>query len=162
MRQACVDWVAAMARVRDTPEACARGLAIGFFFGVSLLWGLQIVLAVLTSHLLRGNKVLAATMTFISNPLTNVPLYGVAYFLGHLVVGGPDPMPDLTQLTSLDGLRALGLRFLVSLAIGTTLLGMLGGIAVYLSANRILAALRRRHVPCDPRPAETFPNSMRT
>jgi uncharacterized protein (DUF2062 family) len=50
-------WIRSLLKVRDTPEAPARGLAVGFFFGVSFLWGLQIALAVLFSHLLRGNKV---------------------------------------------------------------------------------------------------------
>jgi hypothetical protein len=36
-------WIRSLLKVRDTPEALARGLAVGFFFGVSFLWGLQIV-----------------------------------------------------------------------------------------------------------------------
>jgi uncharacterized protein (DUF2062 family) len=120
-------------------------LAVGFFFGVSLLWGLQILLAVLVSHFVRGNKVLAAAMTAISNPLTNLPLYGLSYVIGHVFVGGPEQFPALAQLTSLSGIAALGPRFLGSLLVGTTLLGLVGAVAVYLGAQRILAALQRWH-----------------
>jgi uncharacterized protein (DUF2062 family) len=147
-------WLSSIVNIRDTPEANARGLAIGFFFGVSLLWGLQIVLAVVASHLLKGNKVLAAAMTAISNPLTNLPLYGVCYFIGHLVVGGPEQFPGLGQLTSLDGLSALGPRFLVAMLVGTTLVGVAGALVVYLGAQRILDVLRRWHAS---RLAETMP-----
>jgi uncharacterized protein len=145
LRQRWRQWLAAIVRIRGTPEANARGLAIGFFFGTSLLWGLQIALAVLTSHLLRGNKVLAAAMTAISNPLTNLPLYGFCYLVGHLLVGGPDQLTDLGQLASLDGIVALGPVFLMTMAVGTTLVGVVGGIAVYFSANLILAKIRRLH-----------------
>jgi uncharacterized protein (DUF2062 family) len=140
--------------IRDTPEANARGLAIGFFFGVSLLWGLQIVLAVIASHLVKGNKVLAAAMTAISNPLTNLPLYGLCYFVGHLLVGGPEQFPGLAQLASLDGISALGPRFLAAMLVGTTVVGAAGAVGVYLGAQRILDVLRRWHVG---RLAETMP-----
>jgi uncharacterized protein (DUF2062 family) len=139
-------WLSSVVNIRDTPEANARGLAIGFFFGVSLLWGLQMVLAVFVSHLLRGNKVLAAAMTIVSNPLTNLPLYGVCYFVGHLVVGGPDQFPGLERLASLDGVVALGPRFIVAMLVGTTLVGAAGAAVVYLGAERILGLLRRWHV----------------
>jgi uncharacterized protein (DUF2062 family) len=145
LRQRWRQWLAAVVRIRDTPEANARGLAIGFFFGVSLLWGLQIALAVLASHLLRGNKVLAAAMTAVSNPLTNLPLYGLCYLVGHLLVGGPDQLSGLGQLASVEGLVALGPGFLMTMAVGTTLVGVLGGIAIYFSAHLILAKIRRWH-----------------
>jgi uncharacterized protein len=74
-------WLLKLVNVRDTPEALARGLAIGFFFGVSFFWGLQILLAVLFSHLVRGNKVVAGAMTAVSNPLTSLPLYSLCYFV---------------------------------------------------------------------------------
>ncbi len=145
LRRWWAGWLSSVVNIRDTPEANARGLAIGFFFGVSLLWGLQIVLALLVSHLLKGNKVLAAAMTAVSNPLTNLPLYGVCYFIGHLLVGGPDQFPGLMQLASLDGIVALGPRFLAAMFVGTTLVGAVGSVVVYLSAHRILATLRRWH-----------------
>jgi uncharacterized protein len=147
-------WLSSIVNIRDTPEANARGLAIGFFFGVSLLWGLQILLAVLASHLLRGNKVLAAAMTAVSNPLTNLPLYGVCYFVGHLLVGGPDEFPGLGQLASLEGLAALGPRFLVAMFVGTTLVGAAGSLLVYFGAQPMLAALRAWHARRMP---ETMP-----
>lgn len=146
LRRRWTGWLSSIVNIRDTPEANARGLAIGFFFGVSLLWGVQILLAVFASHLLRGNKILAAAMTAISNPLTNLPLYGVCYFVGHLLVGGPDQFPGLGQLTSLDGISALGPRFLAAMFVGTTLVGAAGSVVVYFGAQRILDVFRRWHV----------------
>jgi uncharacterized protein len=142
-------WIRNLAKVRDTPEALARGLAVGFFFGVSFFWGLQIALAVLFSYLLRGNKVVAAAMTAISNPLTTLPLYTLCYLVGHLLIGGEDSLPDFRQLHSIQGFLDLGPHFFVTMLVGTTVIGLLGSVVVYFSANRLLGALRRWHRPSD-------------
>lgn len=138
-------WIRNLLKVRDTPEALARGLAVGFFFGVSFFWGLQILLAVLGSYLLRGNKVVAAAMTAVSNPLTSLPLYSFCYFVGHLILGRNDEHPDFTLVHSLEGFLALGPQFFVTMLIGTTLIGLLGAVAIYFSSERLLGALRRWH-----------------
>ncbi|HEY5962033.1 MAG TPA: DUF2062 domain-containing protein [Polyangiaceae bacterium] len=138
-------WIRNLLKVRDTPESLARGLAIGFFFGVSFFWGLQILLAVLASYALRGNKVVAAAMTAVSNPLTSLPLYSGCYFVGYLIMGGNDAHPDFTSLHGVEGFLALGPRFFVTMLIGTTAVGLLGATAIYFSSERLLAMLRRWH-----------------
>jgi len=138
-------WIRNLVKVKDTPEALARGLAIGFFFGVSFFWGLQIALAVLASYLLRGNKVVAAAMTAISNPLTSLPLYSLSYLVGHVLVGGEDTLPDFATVHSIEGFLALGPHFFVTMLVGTTLVGAVGAVVVYFSSSRLLAALRRWH-----------------
>jgi uncharacterized protein len=138
-------WIQKLVTVRDTPEALARGLAIGFFFGMSFFWGLQILLAVLFSHLLRGNKVVAAAMTAVSNPLTSLPLYTLCYFVGHVAMGGSYGHPDFSAIHTLDGFLALGPRFFLTMLIGTTAVGLVGAVAVYFSSQRIICALRAWH-----------------
>jgi uncharacterized protein len=137
------DWLRKLVQVRDTREATARGLAVGFFFGVSVFFGLQIVLAAVVSHLVRGNKMMAVAMTAISNPLTSLPIYAACYFVGLLLVGSGGSLPDLSSLQSLQGLVALGPRFLVTLLVGTTVVGLVGAVVVYLTSHRIVAALGR-------------------
>ena len=138
-------WVRNLLKVKDTPEALARGLAVGFFFGVSFFWGFQIALAVLVSYLVRGNKVVAAAMTAISNPLTSLPLYSLAYFVGHLVIGGEDALPDFAEVHSIQGFLELGWHFFFTMLTGTTIVGSAGAVVVYFSANRLLTALRAWH-----------------
>ena len=138
-------WIRNLVKVKDTPEALARGLAVGFFFGVSFFWGLQIALAVLVSYLVRGNKVVAAAMTAISNPLTSLPLYSLCYLVGHVLVGGEDALPDFATLHSIDGFLALGPHFFVTMLVGTTIVGAVGAVVVYFSSNRLLGALRQWH-----------------
>jgi len=138
-------WIGKLLQVRDTPEALARGLAVGFFFGVSFFWGMQIVLAVFISYLLGGNKVMAAAMTAVSNPLTSLPLYSLCYVVGHFVMGGSGTHPDFSRIHSLEGFFALGPHFFLTMLIGTTLVGLVGALAVYVCSQRLLEALRRWH-----------------
>jgi uncharacterized protein (DUF2062 family) len=138
-------WIHGLLKVKDTPRALARGLAVGFFFGVSFFWGLQILLAVLASYLVRGNKVVAAAMTAVSNPLTTLPLYSLCYFVGHLILGGNEQLPDFASIHSLEGFLALGPHFFATMLVGTTVVGLLGALAVYFSSERLLAVLRRWH-----------------
>jgi uncharacterized protein len=147
-------WLRTVLAIRDTPEAQARGLAIGFFFGVSPLWGLQILLAAGAAQLLRGNKVLAAAMTAVSNPLTSVPLYGACLLLGRTLLGGPgQPAVDLAALSSAEDLLRQGPLFLLHLFAGTTLVGAAGAAILYLVAGRLPNALARRGREAPPPPA---------
>ncbi|MFO0103826.1 MAG: DUF2062 domain-containing protein, partial [Cyanobium sp.] len=53
----------------------ARGLAAGIFCGCFPFFGLQTLLGIGLASVLRGNHLLAAAGTWISNPFTYVPLY---------------------------------------------------------------------------------------
>jgi len=137
-------WILNLLKVRDTPEALARGLAVGFFFGVSFFWGFQLVLAVLVSYLIRGNRVVAAAMTAVSNPLTSLPLYSFCYFIGHLLIGGRDRIPNFSEVHSVEGFLKIGPHFFITMLVGTTVVGLIGGLIIYLSSQRLLVALRKR------------------
>lgn len=60
----------------------ARGLAVGSFAGMFPFLGLQTAIALVLAIPLRGNKIVAATATWISNPFTYVPIYWFNYKLG--------------------------------------------------------------------------------
>ena len=84
-------------------------------------------------------------MTAISNPATSLPLYSLCYFIGHLVIGGKEALPDFATVYSIQGFLALGPHFFIAMLVGTTLVGTAGAIGVYFSSKRLLAALRRWH-----------------
>lgn len=124
-------------KVKDTKEAQARGLALGFFWGVSIFWGFQILAAVFCAQLLKGNKVLAGAMTAISNPLTNIPLYSFCYLVGHLVVPGPDLSLVVSKIHSLSEMMNMGSAFMLSMFIGTSFVGIVGGLIIYFIVKRL-------------------------
>lgn len=71
---------------RFNRQALARGVAIGFFFGVMTPVA-QIVFATIAAIMLRANLLVAAGSTLISNPVTTpLILYG-AFRIGVFVMG---------------------------------------------------------------------------
>ncbi|HOX43511.1 MAG TPA: DUF2062 domain-containing protein [Myxococcota bacterium] len=143
-------WLAELLTIRDTPEAQARGLAVGWFFGVSAFWGLQIALAVGVCYLVRGNKVIGALMTLVSNPFTTVPLYSLCYLVGRLLVGDAGAPLDFANLQSWEALWAAGPAFLLAILVGTTAVGLVGAVVLYFTSARLLAALGRWHARRQP------------
>ncbi|MGP0128827.1 MAG: DUF2062 domain-containing protein [cyanobacterium endosymbiont of Rhopalodia musculus] len=73
-------------RLRGTPHSIARGLACGVFVGCFPLFGLQTIMGVLLAVIFRGNKFAAAIGTWISNPLTYVPIFAFNYKVGKLLL----------------------------------------------------------------------------
>lgn len=101
----------------------ARGLAAGIFTGCFPVFGLQIVLGVALASLVRGNHLLAAAGTLVSNPITSIPLYWVNYQLGALILGVGPAFPDLQSLAS-EKIWDLGWGFLSRVLLGSTIVGL--------------------------------------
>ena len=80
-----------------SPAHRARGLAAGVFTGCLPFFGLQIVLGVALAATIRGNRILAAAGTWISNPLTTLPICWLNYQLGALLIG-PGPALSLIHI----------------------------------------------------------------
>ena len=101
----------------------ARGLAAGIFTGCYPFFGLQIVLGVGLASLVRGNHLLAAAGTWISNPLTYLPLYWFNYQVGCRLLGPGPAFPTLRQLQQVQ-LWDLGMALSSRLLLGSTLVGL--------------------------------------
>ena len=102
----------------------ARGLAAGVFTGCYPFFGLQIVLGVALASVVRGNHLLAAVGTWISNPITSLPLYWFNYQVGTWLLGPGPGFPTLQQVHE-QGLWDLGLSFTGRLMLGSTVVGLL-------------------------------------
>lgn len=115
-------------------HSVAGAISIGLFCGL-IPGPLQMISAALACMVLRANLPLALVTTLYSNPLTIVPLYFVAYFIGVFVTGGSiDGFVDPPALAD-SGLVAWAKEFLAwtvglgkPLAIG--LVTLASGLAV--------------------------------
>jgi uncharacterized protein (DUF2062 family) len=101
----------------------ARGLAAGIFCGCFPFFGLQTLLGIALASAVRGNHLLAAAGTWISNPFTYVPLYWCNYRLGCWLLGPGAAWPGLDALQT-GGLRELGWSLANRLLLGSTLVGL--------------------------------------
>ena len=69
-----------------TPKKLALGLGAGIFCGCFPLFGFQTFLGIAMASILRGNMFFAALGTWISNPITYIPLYWFNYKIGSLIL----------------------------------------------------------------------------
>ena len=101
----------------------ARGLAAGLFCGCYPFFGLQMVLSVALASVMRGNHLLAAAGTWVSNHFTYLPLYWFNYQLGCWLLGPGVGWPGLDDLQS-GLIWHSGGGFVSRLLLGSTLVGV--------------------------------------
>ena len=122
-----------------TPGQRARGLAAGVFCGCYPFFGLQIFLSVGVATLVRGNHLLAAAGTFVSNPLTYVPLYWFNYLLGSHLLGLEGHDSDLLGIDRSNFWNqgwAFSQRILLGSSVVAALMSLLIGSVAFLVFQR--------------------------
>ena len=115
-------------RQEGTPGQRARGLAAGVFCGCYPFFGLQIFLSVGVASVVRGNHLLAATGTLVSNPLTYLPLYWFNYLVGCRLLGPGRGTINLAELNR-SSLWAQGWDFTERILVGSSAVGIALAIA---------------------------------
>ena len=120
-----------------SPAFLARGLSIGVFCGCFPLFGLQTLLGITLASLLRGNRLLAASGTWISNPFTYIPLYWLNYQIGSALFDQGGNQYDFKQF-GWQEMWGQGWSFCSRLLLGSTLLGSLLGLLIGLLGYIIL------------------------
>ena len=78
-----------------SPFFNAKGAALGVFSGCFPFFGFQTLLGVFLAKLAKGNIFLAVIGTWISNPLTYIPLYYFNYQVGSIFFKNP---PNLNSI----------------------------------------------------------------
>ncbi|MFM6196890.1 MAG: DUF2062 domain-containing protein [Planktothrix sp.] len=124
------------------PEYLARGLAVGVFTGWFPFFGLQMILGVALATLLRGHKLLAAVGTWVSNPVTSLPIYWLNFRIGQWLLGFPTLSQEQEQALSFDHILDLGTDFIIALFVGSFIIAIIGSILSYWVS---LYLIRRLH-----------------
>ncbi len=132
-------WLAWLWEQEGTPGQRARGIAAGIFSGCFPLFGLQTLLGITIAKIIRGNYLLAAAGTWVSNPATYLPLYWLNYQIGSFVLGHWQSNPNLNP-TNLNQFWEQGWTFSIRLLIGSTLTGSISsliiGAIIYFSLKK--------------------------
>ena len=143
-------WVAHRRRV-------ALGAALGLAVGVIPL-PTQMLMAAAVAILFRANVAAAIAATWLTNPLTLVPIWGLAIFLGRQVLGvhGPISAPKELALDWADPgswwhaisqwLSELGTPLLVGLPCAGVVLGATLYVVVYVGWWAVIRHERRRRL----------------
>ena len=130
-------------RLRGTPESIARGLAAGVFAGMFPLLGLQIFLGIALATLVRGHKFMAAAGTWVSNPLTYVPIYAFNFKVGQWLLGNDYLSFSEQILQSPQELMHLKGELFASMFVGCLAMGVLCAVGSYFICLWRIRRLRR-------------------
>ena len=125
-----------------SPGQRARGLAAGIFCGCFPFFGLQTLLGIALASVVRGNHLLAAAGTWISNPFTYVPLYWFNYHVGDLLLHGTSEPTRLRH--SGATLWDQGWGFTSRLLLGSSVVGIVLSFALGLLAWWLFGLQRGR------------------
>jgi len=132
-----------LVRLQGSPDAIARGLACGVFAGLFPLFGLQIIIGILLAIALRGNKIVAAAGTWISNPLTYVPIYAFNFHVGQWLLNDENQI-DIS-LSSWPEVEELGLTIISTLLVGCLAVGLVGAACGYFLGFWLVRRVRDSH-----------------
>lgn len=133
-------------RLRGKPVVVAKGLALGIFAGCFPIFGIQGFIGVVLAAVFRGSKVAALAATWISNPLTYVPLYVFNYKIGKLLLRMEDTAEIPLDLESFTAFKELGSTFAITLLTGSFVVGTILSIITYFYSLAILERWRDRSV----------------
>ena len=130
-------------RLQGSPQQLARGIASGVFSGCFPLFGLQIIIGVALATVLRGNRIMAAAATWVSNPFTYVPLFAFNYQVGDRLLG----RQSISGFTDLDSFRTwmdMGAEVSSRLMLGSTVVGLGAALGSYYGGIVLIHSLRQR------------------
>ena len=132
-------------RLRGSAESIARGLAVGAFAGMFPIFGGQTVIGILLAFLVRGNKVAAAAATWISNPLTYIPLYALNYHIGRRLLNAEPTKISQQNVGDLSMIMEHGMDFAIALLIGSFVTGVIMGTFAYLMGHQLSGKLKKHY-----------------
>ena len=123
-----------------SPTQRSLGLGVGIFSGCFPFFGLQTLIGVFLAKIFKGNPILAAVGTWVSNPFTYVPLYFLNYKLGSFILNKDRNIVDISHIAT-EELWSQGWYLSSRLIMGSILMGLfsglLGGIVLYFFLKKL-------------------------
>jgi uncharacterized protein (DUF2062 family) len=144
MKKYVRDRLRSLVALNDPPHKLALAFALGVFVAFSPTLGLHVITCLALGWIFRLNKLVILTASFINNPWTVVPLYGVCIWFGLKITGHDATVPqiawnELTLANSYDVLKP----FLWSYLVGTLIVGAVAAFVSYFLFYEIVVRYRR-------------------
>ncbi len=133
-----------LARIKSSPDAIARGMALGIFIGFTPFFGFHILIALLFSFLLRQNKIATLIGVWITNPVTAPFIYALEYEIGRMLLGKP---PIGTFVLNRELTWETAMQMGLPLGLGSVVLGIPLALISYALTLRLIPWLRQYRIP---------------
>jgi len=132
--------------VKAEPHQIAGGTAVGIFWSFSPLWGLHMLLSLITATVLNVSRIPALLIVHISNPLTAPFIYPITWKVGDIVLRpfvapAPPISPSEVHLTLAQIFSVAG-DAMIRMSIGGAIIGSIVAMLVYLRVLRAVTNAR--------------------
>lgn len=131
-------------KLKGKPVTLAKGIAVGVFAGCFPFFGLQSLIGVLLATLIRGNQIAAIAGTWVSNPLTYVPLFVFNFKVGELLLGAREFSSDQISFESLSNFMEFGSAFVITLLVGCAIVGAIASVISYFVSLSLFKRLKSK------------------
>jgi len=129
--------------LQESPERTAVAFAVGVAIAFCPLYGLHTALVVLCTWIFGLNFVALMAGALINNPWTLVPVLGVTYWTGALILGRTEtPTFDWHDLSFMAIYQQV-MPYAVPFALGGVILSLAGALLAYPLAYRLISKYRR-------------------
>lgn len=147
--------------LNDSPHAIALGVAVGIFVGLTPTVGVQTILilglVVATRKFVYFNATAAMASTYVSNPITMVPMYYGWYRIGAWFSSGCLTAAEFEKMLEFDGLAgwwnamcALGSQVAMPMCLGALLTAPIGVAIAYPVTYFFVKWVREKRPPKAP------------
>jgi uncharacterized protein len=132
MKKYVLDRIREVLKLNDPPHKLALAVALGVFIAFSPWFGLHIASCIALAWVLRLNKFVVLTATFINNPWTVVPMYAFCLWAGFKMTGSGAVLPaiDWPSIGIRDLFTVLQ-PFLWPFLLGTLAVGAVAAVLSY-------------------------------
>ncbi|WP_051261568.1 DUF2062 domain-containing protein [Desulfovibrio inopinatus] len=132
-------------RIKTTPHSLALGLAVGVFVGFLPTLPIQSIWAVGLCFLIGGSKLAAMLGTWVSNPITFVPMLVLNAHIGDMLLPGLNVSPSFADI-NVHNMFSMGLDLITSMFVGGLALGVPAAFFTYVFTLRAARIARRRRL----------------
>ncbi len=123
---------------KESNSKIAKSVGLGLFFGISPLWGYQMITAVAAAHLLKLNKVIVLVSSNISiPPMIPFILYG-SFVAGAFILG--EPLSFVPSSLTLSSISESLFQYLTGSVVFASVAGLTGWLISYI----LLKLFRKR------------------
>ena len=121
------------------PRHIALGFAVGVFISITPFFGIHTPLAIAAAFLFRLNKLTCINGAWVNTPITIIPVLGLSYKLGRVLLGQP---PGELTIKGLEW--ALLKKHAAAIILGSSIIGFILALAGYFLCYWLIVRFRKK------------------